>query len=332
MKKNSMVNASVIMSVYNEKIDWVKESIESIIHQTFKDFEFLIVLDKPDNIELKEYIHSICESDNRVIFIINESNIGLTKSLNKAISMSTGQYIIRMDADDISFKDRFEKQIAFMNSNKDILASGGSIEKFGNTSELLKIETDSIKILEKFVIPSPLYPPLPHPTAIIRREVFFEMGVRYNEDFLVTQDYELWNTIIKIGKIGNLEDILLKYRITNNQITSNKKQLQRTNKSKIIRDHIEFFISKNTKRSYKIPSTITITEIKQLKVFQDRSELLFRNQLTNFIICFYLSLDNYSFSSLFYFITHDFFNNRIPNSLKKTIILNHIRKNPKIIQ
>jgi len=327
-----MVSASVIMSVYNEKIDWVKESIESIIHQTFKDFEFLIVLDKPDNIELKEYIHSVCESDNRVIFIINESNIGLTKSLNKAISMSKGQYIIRMDADDISFKDRFEKQIAFMNSNQDILASGGSIEKFGNTSELLKIETDSIKILEKFVIPSPLYPPLPHPTAIIRREVFFEMGVRYNEDFLVTQDYALWNTIIKIGKIGNLEDILLKYRITDNQITSNKKQLQRTNKSRIIKDHIEFFINKNTKGNYKIPSKITINEIKELKVFQDRSELLFRNQLTNFIICYYLSLDNYSVSSLFYFLTQDFFNNGIPNSLKKTIVLNHIRKNPKIIQ
>ena len=98
----------------------------------------------------------------------------------------------------------------------------------------------------------------------------------------MTQDYELWNTIIKIGKIGNLEDILLKYRITDNQITSNKKQLQRTNKSRIIKRSYRVFISKNTKGNYKIPSKITINEIKQLKVFQDRSELLFRNQLTNF--------------------------------------------------
>ena len=79
-----------------------------------------------------------------------------------------------MDADDISLKDRFEKQIAFMNSNEDILASGGSIEKFGNTSELLEIEDGFDKNFGKFVIPSPLYPPLPHPTAIIRREVFLK--------------------------------------------------------------------------------------------------------------------------------------------------------------
>jgi len=326
-----MITASVIMSVYNEQLDWVKASIESIVNQSFKDFEFIIILDMPDNSELKDYIQSVSEVDKRIFFYINDFNIGLTKSLNKAISRSRGKFIIRMDADDVSLLDRFEKQIRFMNNNTDILASGGSIEKFGNSTGILNFQTDPVTILEKFVIPSPLYPPLAHPTAIIRREVFFEKGIRYNEDFLVTQDYELWSTIIKVGKIANINDILLKYRITDNQITSNKKNLQRSNRSKIIIDHIEFFIHKNTGSIYKVPHNITIKEIKKLKSLDYQEDIVFKNQIKNFVSCYYLSLSQYNFSSFIYFITHDFFNTRISNNLKKTIALKHVRKIPSII-
>ena len=102
---------SVIMSTYKEDEELLRESIESILNQTYKDIEFIIILDYPDNEIHQKVICEYASKDKRVHFYINQKNLGLTKSLNRGISLCTGDYIARMDADDISLSDRLEKQL-----------------------------------------------------------------------------------------------------------------------------------------------------------------------------------------------------------------------------
>lgn len=110
---------SVIMSVYNES-EYIAEAIESILKQTYKKFEFIIVDDCSTD-ETPEIIKHYAESDNRIIFVQNETNLGLTQNLNKALNISNGAYIARMDGDDISLPERFERQIEFLNEHKEIM-------------------------------------------------------------------------------------------------------------------------------------------------------------------------------------------------------------------
>ena len=106
---------SVIMSVYNERIDWLKEAVSSILNQTYTDFEYIIIIDNPNlNDEAVSFLNNTAERDSRVQLHFNEANIGLMKSLNVGIQMVRGEFIARMDAEDVSFPDRLEKEIAFL--------------------------------------------------------------------------------------------------------------------------------------------------------------------------------------------------------------------------
>ena len=106
-----MNKVSVIMSTYKEPIDWIRQSIDSILNQTFSEFEFIIVVDNPKYKELISVLNDYAEADNRICIMVNENNIGLVKSLNKALSQCNGEYIVRMDADDISLPERIAHQI-----------------------------------------------------------------------------------------------------------------------------------------------------------------------------------------------------------------------------
>ena len=121
---------SVLMSVYKEDTRYLREAIESILNQTYTDFEFVIVGDTPlsDRERVFGVIREYALKDRRIKFFPNENNIGLTKSLNVGLSHCSGKYIARMDADDISVSTRLEKQVVFMEANPKILASSAWFE------------------------------------------------------------------------------------------------------------------------------------------------------------------------------------------------------------
>ena len=129
---------SVIMSVYNDE-KYLSKAVESILNQSYKDFEFIIVNDGSTDNSF-EILEKYQQDDKRVI-LIEQDNIGLTKSLNKAIDMACGKYIARMDSDDISLLTRFQKQIDFLEQNKDYALAGTNIAKIdisNNESEVNK--------------------------------------------------------------------------------------------------------------------------------------------------------------------------------------------------
>ena len=105
------IDVSVILSAYNEEERWFREAVESIINQSYENFELILILDNPNNTLLEGIINEYVNKDNRIIYIKNEKNLGLVKSLNKGLSYCRGEYIARMDADDISLPERIEEEL-----------------------------------------------------------------------------------------------------------------------------------------------------------------------------------------------------------------------------
>lgn len=208
---------SIIMSVYNEKIEWIEQSVNSILNQTYKNIEFIIVIDNPNNKEMIELVESYQLHDSRIKIICNEENMGLVKSLNKALAYCKGDYIARMDADDISFLDRIELQIQYLKDKKlDMLFSPMLyINELGQelfTTNINQLEGDKVaKMLSITNISN-------HPTWFCKHEVYDQLqgyrDVRYCEDY----DFSL-RAISKGFIIGKMSNITLKYRLRDSGIS-----------------------------------------------------------------------------------------------------------------
>ena len=148
-----MVETSVIMATYKESIECLKQSIESIINQTYNDFEFIIILDNPDNKEHIAFINDYVCKDERIKFYINDKNMGLTNTLNRGLELAEGKYICRMDADDISELYRMEHQKKYLEENDFDLIGGISqmIDEDGNTIYSIKKVPTNFKKIKKCI-------------------------------------------------------------------------------------------------------------------------------------------------------------------------------------
>ncbi|HET9570353.1 MAG TPA: glycosyltransferase [Bacteroidales bacterium] len=218
---------SVVMSIYNEPEKWLKNSIESILNQTFSNIEFIIVNDNPGRELNGLIVRGFMEVDSRIRLIENTDNLGLTRSLNIAFKEAHGTYIARMDADDISLTERLETQYQFMEANPEIGVCGCWAQFFGN------IHIFSQKVYKVPLSPSqiqtalPFYNPLIHSTSFFRKSVIEPFEQLYDEKYINAQDYMLWEKLLNCNIVlANLENILLRYRVSKSQISSTMKQRQ----------------------------------------------------------------------------------------------------------
>jgi glycosyltransferase involved in cell wall biosynthesis len=208
------ISISVIVPSYNSE-RYLRESIESILNQTFGDFELIIVNDGSTD-SSPEIIKEYSKKDRRVKFLNNPKNLGLQKSLNKAISEAKGKYIARMDADDISLPTRLETQYNYLEKNKDVFLVGSS-------AWIIDEDGKRIGALRKFDVPNKIKSklekrnPIIHPSVMFRAEARF----RYRDKFVCSEDYDLYLRILSKGlKITNLEEFLLEYRISKDSFVS----------------------------------------------------------------------------------------------------------------
>jgi len=219
----SNILISVLMSVFNENTKFLKLSIDSIINQTYKNIEFIIVNDSPLNETVNSILDGYESKYNNIKLIKNTDNIGLAKSLNKAIELSQGAYIARMDSDDISKPDRIEKQLNYLiYNNYDLI--GSYIEKIDAASKpfgISKVPSNSKKIIHLLPYATVAF----HPTWLGKENIFKEL--KYNSIFSTTQDYDFLNRMIAKGyKVSNIEEVLLQYRFTYNSISEKKSFFQ----------------------------------------------------------------------------------------------------------
>lgn len=189
---------SVVMSVYQEPKEFLIQSVESILRQTYKRFEFLITIDNPDY-KHKGILAEYCKKDPRVKLVFNKTNIGLTRTLNNAIKNVRGKYIARQDADDISLPRRLEMQYDFLEDNPEYSIVGTRIRFVDSDGEFRKKvswavnpkEIDSTMLFKENK--------LVHGTVLMKKEDILSVGC-YNNNLKYGQDYELWLRFLRNNK------------------------------------------------------------------------------------------------------------------------------------
>ena len=203
---------SVVMPVYNAE-KYLREAIESVLNQTFREFEFIIIDDGSRDSSLA-IINSY--NDNRIKIIVNNENKGLVYSLNHAISIARGYYIARMDADDICDLDRFQKQFDFLErkANIDIIGTNINLLTESGVSKVIRIVPEDMMRIRAFSI---YHSPLMHPAVMGKREVFIEN--LYEEKMKGVEDYYLWSKLLLKYRIYNLKEPLLTYRVLESSVS-----------------------------------------------------------------------------------------------------------------
>lgn len=214
MSQTGSTMVSVVMSVFNGEA-FLAEALESVLDQTFADFEFLIV-DDGSHDGTAEILQTFSDRDRR-IRILNQDNRGLAVSLSRGISEACGRYVARMDADDISMPDRFAKQVAYLDRHPSVGVVGGAvlqIDTDGKPCGAIELPTDSERIRSQIARQSPIA----HPTAMIRRKILDDVGA-YRSAFRYAQDYDLWLRISEKAELANLPEVVLRYRIHDHNVS-----------------------------------------------------------------------------------------------------------------
>lgn len=231
---------SVVISVYNAD-KFLREALDSIINQSYKNYE-LIIIDDCSTDNSRSILQEYADSYDIIKLVLNTENIGLTKNLNKAIQLSEGLYIARMDADDISMENRLKNQVDFLEANPNIDVVGSyalDIDENGKSLRINKVpvnHSDIVRMMPKLC-------PMIHPTVLFRKKMLENINF-YNEKYRTSQDYELWFRASSKGVVfHNIPETLLKYRFDDNYV--NRKSIKyRMN---------DFSIRLNGLRALKVP-------------------------------------------------------------------------------
>lgn len=210
--KNPLV--SVVICEHNTKQEYLEKAIESMLSQTYSNFEIVFVDDCSDT----DYMALKIMGDPRIKIIKNKVNLGLGASRNVGIGVSQGKYIAIMDTDDISHNDRLAKQVEFMENNIDVAACGTWFNMFGDKSGTIKRVVDDNDYYRCCLF-FDNDPAIINPSTMIRKSVLTENCIKYNEKVTSAEDYYMWITISKFGRVTNLKEVLLDYRIRKGQMS-----------------------------------------------------------------------------------------------------------------
>lgn len=199
-----MPKVSVLMPVYNTDEECLRVAVDSILSQTFTDFELLILDDCPDH-SVEKIIKSY--QDKRIKYSKNARNIGISASRNKLIDMAKGEYLAVMDHDDYSLPERFAREVKYLDDHKDVGVVSCNVELFPKKRMINKPTED--KDIKLALIKSCA---LIHPASMIRKSVLDANNIRYEEQFTPAEDYAMWCRLIPCTKFYNIPEVLFKYR------------------------------------------------------------------------------------------------------------------------
>ena len=217
-----MPKVSCIMSCYKCNKEYLKKTIESILNQSFTDFEYIIADDKFNDFDLKSFIESF--HDNRIKFYDNGKNLGYSLTHSKLFDNAKGEYIALVDSDDISHKDRLKLCIQEFEKNKSLDLVSGRIHIFGACRE----RDDGKEMKSKEVSDELLfYDPIKNPTVMLKRSTVEKYNMRYSDDYKGAGDYELYSRFRNKLHYRILNDILVDYRKTGSNMTSDKSLFRR---------------------------------------------------------------------------------------------------------
>ena len=280
------MKVTILLPAYNAAL-YLRDSLDSIMRQAFKDFDELLIDDGSMDDTSKIAIE-YSNIDRRIKYYKNEKNIGLIKTLNKGLSLAKGEYIVRMDADDIMFDDRLYKQVKYMDSNPECFVCGGQMEYIGGLTGMAPILPQKYEdLLYLSLINCPLY----HPTTIIRNSAIKQFGLKYNDSYKHAEDYKFWSDIIfsHPNSIANIKDVVLFYRISNNQITAKYSDEQ---------DLISKIVRRENVQHVLVPYGIKLPEVVNCEIIEKVSSLIRKEhidaaEILTLVLCMlYMSMEN----------------------------------------
>lgn len=271
---------SVLIPCYNcEK--YVEEAVMSIIKQTYSNLEILVIDDgSTDN--TKSILQKLTQKDSRIRYIKNEENLKLIKTLNKGLDLCNGKYIARMDADDISLPTRIEKQVDFFETHPEIGVVGTYIQIFGVRKSVWKMDTKDKYIRAHLFCNSSFA----HPSVMMRTSILRDNRLYYNTDYPHAEDYKLWCDIAQYTKLANIPEVLLYYRINENQVSNKYNKEQKETAQRIREEYINNFLAERNVPIRFIAQN-TINDIQKLKHYIKE-----RYILDKLLLVWYDSLEN----------------------------------------
>lgn len=226
---------SVLIPCYNVE-KYVKDAINSILTQTYSNLEIIAINDCSTD-STGDILRELEKQDNRITVVDNPQNLKLIQTLNKGILLCNGEYIARMDADDIALPTRIEKEVNFLEAHRDhdIVSTQFYAFRSENPS---KRDRHHSPVLDKELRAYILFRSgICHPAVLIRKRVFTELGLKFESEYLHVEDYALWSQAIYKTKIANLDEPLLLYRVHESQVSSLNEDLQTENKKKVFKIH-----------------------------------------------------------------------------------------------
>jgi glycosyltransferase involved in cell wall biosynthesis len=224
------------MAVYNGE-KYLREAVDSILAQSFRDFEFIIIDDGSTDRSLA-ILEGYAHADLR-IRLLSRPNRGLTASLNEGLELARGDFVARMDCDDICLPDRFEKQVAFLKEHQEVCLVGSRVELMDPEGQPINLKPGML--LTHAEIDAALLRkgwPIVHPTIMVRYDTIMEAG-RYSEEYQTNQDHDLFLRLAERDQLANLPDVLLKYRQHFESISLSKSKQQGDTVEAIVRKAYE---------------------------------------------------------------------------------------------
>ncbi|WP_248723503.1 glycosyltransferase [Seonamhaeicola sp. ML3] len=259
---------TVLMPVYNNE-SYINEAVDSILNQTFSDFQLLIIDDGSTDKSvalIKKY------DDVRIKLVEKDNNTGLIDCLNLGLSLATGKYVARMDGDDISVADRFEKQLAILENDQDIKVCGCWLKTFGDKEEIIKHKEFHDEIVANMLI----HCSMTMGAVMFERKAF--EGYSFNKEKVHVEDYDFWSRIAWSCKFYNIQEILYLYRTHNTQVSAVYKEIQKQGDVAI-----KLFLFKKIKYNAKLYSDALITKMlllnKELKLSEFSGFINWINEL-----------------------------------------------------
>lgn len=263
------------MSVYNEPIEWVRESMESVLSQSYKNLEFIVINDNPNDKNIIKIIEKYKEKDSRVFFLNNKKNMGGAASRNRGLRRAIGKYVAIMDADDISKKNRFERQINFLEQNKEVFLVGTGVVNINERKKVINTFRPLCnfeKIRRKLKDKNCIY----HSTVMFRNSYLF-----YRKKMNFVEDYDLLLRIITKGKIiSNIKEPLVFYRIREGSVSR-----LNAGKQKLFAEKAKEFYNQRLKFGEDNYDEFNPEEIMNIDINKTRNEVILKYEvLANFKI------------------------------------------------
>lgn len=236
-----MSRVTVFMPVYNAE-KYLHQAIESILQQTYEDFELLIIDDGSTDKSI-----SVIEtySDSRIRLVVNNHNTGLSAVRNKALEIIDSEFLALLDADDIAMPDRLKKEIEYLDKNSDIAAVGSyaaTIDENGCGRDMFRPQLTDSDYIRAYMI---FNNAVANSSAMIRKSVVDENNIRYADCCYGVEDYKFWCELLKVGNIANIGEMMLKYRIVSDGVTAKANSNQLNERKEVLKeiqkDNIEFY-------------------------------------------------------------------------------------------